>query len=236
MVKMEVKKILWIYLCAFLLAAFSFRADAAETAATKETTKATKTTTEKKADKKADSKTDKADKKAGGKANFAIFETNLGTFKVKLLNETAPKTVENFAGLADGTKEWTDPKTDKKVKKPFYDGLIFHRVIDGFMIQGGDPLGTGTGGPGYKFDDEFSPFAPSMSKSGYLAMANAGPNTNGSQFFITVAPVQYLDGKHTVFGEVVEGMDVVNKISKVQTGSQDRPTEPVVIKHIKIVK
>jgi peptidyl-prolyl cis-trans isomerase A (cyclophilin A) len=207
MAKIEVKKIIWIYLCAFLLAAFSFRADAAE----------------KKADKKA------------AKDTFAIFETNKGNFKVKFFTETAPKTVDNFVGLAKGTKAWTDPKTGKEVKKPFYDGLIFHRVIPNFMIQGGCPLGNGTGDPGYKFEDEFSPNSPKMDKPGILAMANAGPNTNGSQFFVTVAPTTYLDGKHTVFGEVVEGMDVVFAISNVTTNS-DRPVVPVVIKHIKIVK
>jgi peptidyl-prolyl cis-trans isomerase A (cyclophilin A) len=207
MAKIEVKKIIWIYLCAFLLAAFSFRADAAE----------------KKADKKA------------AKDTFAIFETNKGNFKVKFFTDTAPKTVDNFVGLAKGTKAWTDPKTGKEVKKPFYDGLIFHRVIPNFMIQGGCPLGNGTGDPGYKFEDEFSPNSPKMDKPGILAMANAGPNTNGSQFFVTVAPTTYLDGKHTVFGEVVEGMDVVFAISNVTTNS-DRPVVPVVIKHIKIVK
>ena len=206
MTRVEVKKILWIYLCAFLLAAFSFRADAAE--------------------KKADKKT--------SKDTFAIFETNKGNFKVKFFSETAPKTVENFVGLAKGTKAWTDPKTGKESKKPFYDGLVFHRVIDGFMIQGGCPLGTGTGGPGYKFEDEFSPNSPKMNKPGILAMANAGPNTNGSQFFVTVAPTPFLDGQHTVFGEVVDGMDVVYAIAKVKTESE-RPVQPVIIKHIKIV-
>lgn len=167
---------------------------------------------------------------------FAIFETNKGNFKVKFFNETAPKTVENFVGLAEGTKEWTNPKTGEKVKTPFYDGLIFHRVIPDFMIQGGCPLGNGTGGPGYRFEDEFSPKSPKHDKPGILSMANAGPNTNGSQFFVTVAPTPHLNGRHTVFGEVVEGLDVVMGISTVRTGSMDRPVEPVVIKHIQIVK
>jgi peptidyl-prolyl cis-trans isomerase A (cyclophilin A) len=170
---------------------------------------------------------------------IAVFETNKGTFKVRLFPETAPKTVENFVGLAQGTKEWTDPKSGDKVKKPFYDGLKFHRVIQGFMIQGGDPLGTGTGGPGYRFEDEFPANGPKHDKPGILSMANAGPNTNGSQFFITVAPTPHLNGTpgrggHTVFGEVIEGMDVVYDISKVRTGMQDRPVEDVVIKHLKI--
>lgn len=237
--KLDVKKVLWIYLFAFILAAFSFRADAAETTATDTTTTTTAVTTETKvtpaadkADKKADKKDAKAAKKE--KVTYAIIETNKGTIKAKLFSDTAPKTVENFIGLAKGTKEWTNPKTDKKMKKPLYDGLIFHRVIPNFMIQGGDPLGNGTGGPGFTFEDEFSDNAPKMDKPGILAMANAGPNTNGSQFFITVAATPWLNGHHTVFGEVVEGMDVVNAIAKVKTGSQDLPVEPVVIKHVKI--
>ncbi|HEY8271464.1 MAG TPA: peptidylprolyl isomerase [Pseudobdellovibrionaceae bacterium] len=167
---------------------------------------------------------------------IAVFETNKGTFKVKLFNEKAPKTVETFVGLADGTREWTDPKSGNKVKKPFYDGLKFHRVIPNFMIQGGDPLGTGTGGPGFRFEDEFPAGAPKHDKPGILSMANAGPNTNGSQFFVTVAATPWLDGKHTVFGEVIEGMDVVTNISKVKTGAMDRPAEDVVINHLKIQK
>ncbi|WP_413944836.1 peptidylprolyl isomerase [Bdellovibrio sp. HCB-162] len=167
---------------------------------------------------------------------FAIFETSKGNFKVKLLSDKAPKTVENFVGLAEGTKEWTDPKTGSKVKKPFYDGLTFHRVIKDFMIQGGCPLGTGTGGPGYRFEDEFTPGQQKHDKPGILSMANAGPNTNGSQFFVTTVPTPWLDGRHTVFGEVVEGMDVVHSIENSKTGPMDRPVEPVVIKHIQIVK
>jgi peptidyl-prolyl cis-trans isomerase A (cyclophilin A) len=168
-----------------------------------------------------------------GKKMFATLETNLGNIKIQLFPDKAPKTVENFVGLAKGTKEWTDPKTGKKEKKPLYNGTIFHRVIKGFMIQGGDPLGKGTGGPGYQFGDEFSPDLH-HSKPGMLSMANAGPGTNGSQFFITVAATPWLDGKHTIFGEVVDGLPVVMKISEVKTGAMDKPVEDVVIKDIKI--
>lgn len=167
---------------------------------------------------------------------FAVFETNKGNFKVKLFADKAPLTVENFVSLADGTKEWSDPKSGSKVKKPFYDGLKFHRVIPNFMIQGGDPIGNGTGGPGYRFADEFPADAPKMDKPGILAMANAGKNTNGSQFFVTVAATPWLNGNHTVFGEVIEGMDVVNAISKVKTGPMDRPVEDVVIQKLRIEK
>jgi peptidyl-prolyl cis-trans isomerase A (cyclophilin A) len=168
-----------------------------------------------------------------GKDMIATFDTNRGQFKIKLFADKAPKTVENFVGLANGTKEWTDPKTGKKVKKPFYDGLTFHRVIPDFMIQGGCPLGTGTGDPGYKFKDEFGP-GLSHSRPGILSMANAGPHTNGSQFFITVAPTPFLDGKHAIFGEVTEGMEVVNNISTTKTGSGNKPLEPVVINKVTI--
>ena len=140
------------------------------------------------------------------KAMYAIFDTSKGKFKIKLHFDKVPKTVDNFVGLAEGTKEYRDAKTGKKAKGKFYDGLVFHRVIDGFMIQGGCPLGTGTGGPGYKFEDEFNPLLK-HDKPGILSMANAGQNTNGSQFFITVVPTPHLNNKHTVFGEVVEGMD-----------------------------
>lgn len=211
--KVHLNKILWIYLVAFLLVAFSFHSEAKDKRDKKETTKKVATTTK-------------------GKNVFALFETNKGNFKVKLFSDKAPKTVENFVGLAEGTKEWTDPKTGKQVKKPFYDGLIFHRVIPNFMIQGGCPLGNGTGGPGYRFEDEFSDLK--FDKTGLLAMANAGPNTNGSQFFITVAATPWLNNRHTIFGEVVEGMDVVDAISKVKTASMDKPLEPVIIQHVKI--
>jgi peptidyl-prolyl cis-trans isomerase A (cyclophilin A) len=184
---------------------------------------------------KTDTKADKAAGAKKGKNMIATFETNRGTFKAKLFNDKAPKTVENFVGLAKGTKEWTDPKTGKKVKKPFYDGLTFHRVIPDFMIQGGCPLGTGTGDPGYKFNDEFGP-GLKHDKPGYLSMANAGPNTNGSQFFVTVAATPWLDGKHAIFGEVTEGMEVVNTISTTKTGPGNKPLEPVVIKKLTITE
>lgn len=164
---------------------------------------------------------------------IAVFNTNLGSFKVKLFHDKAPKTVENFVGLAEGTKEWTHPQTGKKEKKPFYDGIIFHRVIPNFMIQSGDPMGVGIGGPGYQFADEFHSELK-HNKPGILSMANAGPNTNGSQFFITVAVTSHLDNRHSVFGEVIEGMDIVNTISKVKTDRGDKPTEPVVIQSLKI--
>ncbi len=157
---------------------------------------------------------------------YAHFTTPLGNFTVKFFDQDAPKTVANFVGLAEGTKEWTNPKTGQKVKKLYYEGLIFHRVMDGFMIQGGDPLGVGSGGPGYEFADEFSPKLR-HSKEGIMSMANRGPNTNGGQFFITLGPTPHLDGKHSVFGEVVEGMDVVRKIGKVPTGAANKPTTPV---------
>jgi peptidyl-prolyl cis-trans isomerase A (cyclophilin A) len=163
----------------------------------------------------------------------ATFVTTEGTFKVKLMPEHAPKTVDNFVGLATGTKEWTDPAGQKKAE-PLYAGTIFHRVIPDFMIQGGDPQGNGMGGPGYKFEDEFPAGAPQFEKPGILAMANAGPNTNGSQFFVTVAATPWLNGRHTVFGEVTEGMDVVENISKAATGAQDRPQTDIVIERIDI--
>jgi len=156
---------------------------------------------------------------------FAAFDTTAGAFKVQLFPDKAPLTVENFVSLADGTK----------TGKPFYDGTIFHRVIPDFMVQAGDPEGTGRGGPGYQFADEFHPDLK-HSKPGILSMANAGPNTNGSQFFITVAPTSWLDKRHSVFGEVVEGFDIVKKISEVPRGAQDRPIQEVRIRSIKIEK
>ncbi len=154
---------------------------------------------------------------------FAAFDTTAGAFKVKLFADKTPRTVENFVSLADGSK----------TGKPFYDGTVFHRVIPNFMIQGGDPEGTGRGGPGYKFADEFHPELK-HAKPGVLSMANAGPNTNGSQFFITVAATPHLDNKHSVFGEVVEGYDVVKSISEVPRGAGDRPKQEVRIRSIKI--
>ncbi|MBN1901324.1 peptidylprolyl isomerase [Candidatus Sumerlaeota bacterium] len=172
---------------------------------------------------------------------YAVFDTSMGTIICRLFTDKAPKTTANFIGLAEGTKEWKDPKTGQMVKKPFYDGLIFHRVIPGFMIQGGCPLGTGFGGPGYKFDDEFHPELL-HSKPGILSMANAGPNTNGSQFFITEVPTPHLNSRlqggvkrgHAVFGEVFQGMDVVRKIAKVERGANDKPLKPVVINKLTI--
>ena len=164
---------------------------------------------------------------------YAIFETTQGNIVVKLLEKEAPKTVENFVGLAEGAKEFTDAKTGKKVKRNFYDGLGFHRVIPDFMIQGGCPLGTGTGDPGYKFADEFHP-SLKHNKAGKLSMANSGPGTNGSQFFLTVAPTPWLDNKHTIFGEIVEGQDVADKVSKLPRDSSDRPRTPVTIQKLRI--
>jgi peptidyl-prolyl cis-trans isomerase A (cyclophilin A) len=164
---------------------------------------------------------------------YATFETSQGNIVVRLLEKEAPKTVENFVGLAEGTKEFTNEKTGKKEKRRFYDGLIFHRVIPQFMIQGGCPHGTGIGGPGYKFADEFH-HSLKHSKPGKLSMANSGPNTNGSQFFITVAATPWLDNKHSIFGEVVEGQDVADKISKVPRDSNDRPRTPVTLHKVSI--
>ena len=144
---------------------------------------------------------------------YARFDTSEGTFKIRLFDKEAPNTVGNFVGLAEGTKEWRDPATGERRKAPFYDGVTFHRVINGFMIQGGDRLGQGTGGPGYNFADEFHPKLR-HDRAGILSMANAGPNTNGSQFFITHVVTNWLDGKHTVFGKVLSGQDTVNAIQQ----------------------
>lgn len=219
----KISKIIWIYLAAFVLITWSFAAHSTES-------KETQIKKTKKASKKAAAETMK------GTPMYAIFETNKGNFKVKFFEKESPKTVENFVGLAEGTKSFTDPKTGKETKRPFYDGLIFHRVIPNFMIQGGDPLGTGTGGPGYKFEDETKGSALKHDKPGKLSMANAGPNTNGSQFFVTVAATPWLDGKHTIFGEVTEGYDIVESISKVKTAGSDKPAEPITIKHVQIVR
>jgi peptidyl-prolyl cis-trans isomerase A (cyclophilin A) len=165
----------------------------------------------------------------------ARFDTTLGTFTAELYDTRTPKTVANFAGLAEGSKEWTHPKTGVRQKTPFYDGIIFHRVIPGFVIQGGDPLGQGYGGPGYQFEDEFHPDLR-HDRAGILSMANAGPNTNGSQFFVTLGPTPHLDRRHSVFGAVIEGMDVVEKIGQVQTDRNDRPVTPVVMTKVTITR
>jgi peptidyl-prolyl cis-trans isomerase A (cyclophilin A) len=162
---------------------------------------------------------------------YATFKTSMGDIVIHLFEDKAPNTVANFVGLAEGTKEWTDPKTGQKVKKPLYDGTIFHRVIPGFMIQGGDPLGRGTGGPGYRFADEFHKELR-HEKPGILSMANSGPNTNGSQFFITHVPTPHLDNRHSVFGEVVKGQEVVVAIGNVPKGPGDRPQKDVTINQI----
>src|SRR5262245_57735501 len=164
----------------------------------------------------------------------ATFITNQGSFTASLMPDHAPKTVENFVGLAKGTKGWTDPRDGSAKTDPLYAGTIFHRVIDGFMIQGGDPTGTGTGGPGSRFEDECPPDGPTFNQAGRLAMANSGPGTNGCQFFVTVAETPWLNGRHTIFGQVVEGYDVVEAISRRPTGDQDRPAEDVVIEEVVI--
>ena len=166
----------------------------------------------------------------------ATFVTNEGSFTVRLMPEHAPDTVRNFVDLATGSKEWTDPRDGQPKTEALYSGTIFHRVIDGFMIQGGDPTGTGMGGPGYTFDDECPPDGPSFDRAGLLAMANSGPGTNGCQFFVTVAPADWLTGRHTIFGEVTEGYDVVERISKAPTGAQDHPTDEIVIERIDVAE
>jgi len=166
---------------------------------------------------------------------YAVFDTTHGEITCQLFPEKAPQTVKNFVGLAEGTIEFTDPANGQRLRRRYYDGMAFHRVIPNFMIQGGCPLGTGTGGPGYKFEDEFSKDL-GFDRPGKLAMANSGPNTNGSQFFITVAPTDWLNNKHTIFGEVVQGQHVVNKISAVPRDRRDRPATPVVLNSVKIVE
>ncbi len=163
----------------------------------------------------------------------ATLRTTQGTVTVRLFPDHAPLTVRNFVELAEGSREWTDPRTQEPTKDKLYDGTIFHRVMAGFMIQGGDPLGTGTGGPGYNFKDEIHPDLR-FDKPYLLAMANAGPGTNGSQFFITVGPTPWLNGKHTIFGEVIGGADVVDKISREQTVPGDRPVPDVVLESVTI--
>ncbi len=166
---------------------------------------------------------------------YATLKTNHGDIMIKLFPDQAPATVRNFVDLAEGTQEWTDPKTGAGSHERFYDGLIFHRVISGFMLQGGDPEGTGTGGPGYQFKDEFHPDL-SFSKPYLLAMANAGPETNGSQFFITVGATPHLNRKHTIFGEVADqaSRDVVDAIARTPTDRRDRPKQDVVLERVNI--
>ncbi len=165
-----------------------------------------------------------------GSTIYATFQTTQGDITMKLLTKDAPKTVENFVSLAAGEKEWTDPRTSQKTRKPLYDGTIFHRVIPDFMIQGGDPLGQGVGGPGYRFEDELQS-GRGFDKPCLLAMANSGPNTNGSQFFITEKPTPWLNGKHTIFGETVKGCELVVKIARVPSQSS-RPSTDVAIKKV----
>ena len=166
---------------------------------------------------------------------FATLHTSMGMIRARLMPEHAPKTVENFVGLATGARAWRHPSDGKERTEPLYDGTIFHRVIPEFMVQAGDPAGTGRGGPGYRFEDEVDD-GPSFDKPGCLAMANAGPNTNGSQFFITEIPTDWLTGKHTIFGEVVEGMDVVNAIARVPRDTGDKPREDVVLERVEITE
>ncbi len=165
---------------------------------------------------------------------YAVIETTAGKIVCRLFEKDAPKTVQNFIELAEGKRDWQDNVSGKKGPGPLYNGTIVHRVIPDFMIQGGDPSGTGMGGPGYRFEDETKGSPHAFDKAGKLAMANAGPNTNGSQFFITVAPTQWLTGNHTIFGEVVEGQDVVEKISKAPRNRQDRPNQDVVVNAVRI--
>jgi peptidyl-prolyl cis-trans isomerase A (cyclophilin A) len=163
----------------------------------------------------------------------AVIHTNHGDIEVELYEDRAPKTVANFVGLATGKRPWKDPGTGETRNDKFYDGVIFHRIIDGFMIQGGDPTGTGRGGPGYKFEDEFHPELRHDSE-GILSMANSGPNTNGSQFFITLGATPHLNDRHAVFGKVVDGHDTLREIGNVETNRQDRPLEDVVMESVEI--
>lgn len=165
---------------------------------------------------------------------YAIFNTSEGKITARLFESDAPVTVKNFIELAEGAREWTHPSTRAKSRDKLFDGTVFHRVIPDFMIQGGDPAGNGMGGPGYKFQDETKGSPHRFDKPGKLAMANAGPNTNGSQFFITVAPTPWLTGNHTIFGEVVEGQEIAVKISKAPRGAQDKPNKPIVLESVAI--
>jgi peptidyl-prolyl cis-trans isomerase A (cyclophilin A) len=165
---------------------------------------------------------------------YAVFNTNEGKMTIRLFESDAPITVKNFIELAEGAKEWTHPTTRNKSKDKLYNGTVFHRVIPDFMIQGGDPTGTGMGGPGYKFQDETKGSPHKFDKPGKLAMANSGPNTNGCQFFITTVPTPHLNGRHTIFGEVVEGQEIAEKISRVPRNGQDKPHKPVVLESVTI--
>ena len=165
---------------------------------------------------------------------YATFDTSEGSIVCRLFEQDAPITVKNFIDLAEGSREWTHPTTRAKSNTPLYNGTIFHRVIPDFMVQGGDPTGTGMGGPGYKFQDETKGSPHKFDKPGKLAMANSGPNTNGSQFFITVAATPWLTGNHTIFGEVVEGQDVADKITELPRNRQDKPNKDVVLNAVKI--
>jgi peptidyl-prolyl cis-trans isomerase A (cyclophilin A) len=165
---------------------------------------------------------------------YAIFQTSQGKIVCRLYEQEAPKTIANFIELAEGNREWTHPTNNKKSKEKLFDGTIFHRIIPKFMIQGGDPAGTGFGGPGYKFEDETKGSPHGFNKPGKLAMANSGPNTNGSQFFITVAATPWLTGNHTIFGEVIEGQDIVDKISELDRDRSDKPRTPVVLESVTI--
>ena len=168
-----------------------------------------------------------------GPGVYAHISTNHGTMIARLFDKEVPRTVENFVGLAEGKKQWRNPRTKTMVRRPYYTNLTFHRIIPGFMIQGGDPEGTGMGGPGFEFADEFNPKLR-HSKAGILSMANRGPNTNGGQFFITLVPTPHLDNKHSVFGELVEGLDTLMAIGKVPTGVGNKPLKPVIMKSVRI--
>ena len=170
-----------------------------------------------------------------GKGLYAVLDTTHGEMILKLEEEMTPETVKNFVGLATGEKEYTDPKTQKQSKEPFYDGTVFHRIIKDFMVQGGDRLGQGTGGPGYRFKDEFHP-SLKHTAAGVLSMANAGPGTNGSQFFITLVPTPWLDNKHSVFGTLVKGEDTLKKLGALETGPMDRPKQEAGIRKVRIVR
>lgn len=195
--------------------------------------------------KKEKEKSDKKDKKMEEEkkadlpdlapGTYAHFKTTKGDIYAKLFTRRAPKTTENFIGLAEGTKAWKDPETGKWVKKPFYNGIIIHRVIPKFMIQAGCPLGKGTGGPGYRIKDEFHPELK-HDQAGILSMANAGPNTGGSQFFITEKETPWLDNRHAVFGAVVKGMNVVRDIARVERDARDKPLKDVVIEKLDIIR